>query len=65
MDQSGKLISGEKLRAHFDPPPSLRTVRAWQANRQIPFVKIGNKVYFDPERVKDHLVRHNEIRPRP
>ncbi len=65
MDQSGKLVSAEKLRDYFDPPPSLRTIREWQARKAVPFIKIGGKVYFDPEKVRDHLTRHNEIKPRP
>lgn len=64
MDQSDKLVSAEKLRDYFDPPPCLRTIREWQKSRAIPFIKIGNKVYFDPDRVREHLKLRNEIRPR-
>jgi hypothetical protein len=64
MDQSGKLVSAEELRKCFNPPPSLRTIREWQARRAVPFIRIGGKVYFDPERVLDHLRRHNQVTPR-
>ena len=40
-NQSDKLVSAEVIRHYFDPPPSLRTIRNWQAKRVIPFLKIG------------------------
>jgi hypothetical protein len=64
MDQSGKLVSADKLRGYFNPPLSLRTIRNWQKRRHVPFIKVGGKVFFDPERVMDHLKQRNEIKPR-
>jgi hypothetical protein len=63
-NQSDKLVSAEVIRHYFDPPPSLRTIRNWQAKRVIPFLKIGGYEFFDPSRVREHLLRHREIRPR-
>ncbi len=40
---------------------SLRTVREWQAQRRIPFLKIGKIVRFDVESVARAIGRH-EIR---
>jgi hypothetical protein len=48
-------VSAEILRRHFNPPPSLRTVREWQKQGAIPFIKIGRKVYFNPPDVFAHL----------
>lgn len=61
---STRLVSADKLRMHFDPPPSLRTIREWQARRVIPFYRIGVRVYFDPEAVREHLRRRNQVLPR-
>jgi hypothetical protein len=62
--QSDKLVSAEALRHYFAPPLSLRTIRVWQAQRIIPYLKVGRRVFFDPSRVREHLFRHREIHPR-
>ena len=59
-----KLVSAERLSCLFDPPLSVRTIRKWQKGRIIPFYKVGARVLFDPNRVREHLIRHREIRPR-
>jgi hypothetical protein len=35
--------------------PSLRWLREQQKNRSIPFCRIGRRVFFDPQLVKQHL----------
>jgi len=36
---------------------TVRTVRAWQKARVIPYIKIGRSVRFDPARVAEALSR--------
>ena len=45
------------LEVLFDPDsrPSLRWMREQQRNRTVPFVKIGRRIFFDPQQVKAHL----------
>jgi hypothetical protein len=43
--------------------PSLRTFRQWQANRYLPFHKIGRRTFFDPEQVRAALDRRFKILP--
>ena len=40
--------------------PSLRWVRELQARRVIPFIKLGVKVFFEPERVRAALRRFEQ-----
>jgi hypothetical protein len=35
--------------------PSLRTLRSWQRQRRVPFVRIGRGIYFDPMACKAAL----------
>jgi hypothetical protein len=35
--------------------PSLRWLRDQQRNRTVPFCKVGRRVFFDPQLVKQHL----------
>jgi hypothetical protein len=59
-----KLVSAERLRHQFDPPPSIRTIRDWQAKRAIPYFRLGRRIFFDPESVREYIIRHNQIKPR-
>jgi len=45
-----ELLFDEKSR------PCLRWVRDRQKRREIPFVKVGRLCFFDPERVREHLL---------
>ena len=44
--------------------PSIRTLRDWTKRRLIPYIKVGQFIYFDPEEVLDHLQNNMKIRPR-
>lgn len=62
-----RYVRGEKLlEILFEEGsrPSLRWLRGQQANRAIPFVKIGNLVFFDPVIVRAHLNSKSTIRGR-
>ena len=54
------------LEALFDEAsrPSLRWVRQMQAQRRIPYVKIGHLVRFDVEEVRQSLADNWTILPR-
>jgi excisionase family DNA binding protein len=41
---------------------SERTVRAWQLDHKLPFLKIGGTVRFVPSEVRD-WASHHEVRP--
>jgi hypothetical protein len=43
-----------------DCRPSLRWIRTLQARRAIPFLKLGAKVFFEPERVRGALRRFEQ-----
>jgi len=53
------LVPGEVLLATLWPDPetrpTMRWVRKMTATRSFPFVKLGNRVWFDPQRVRRHL----------
>jgi hypothetical protein len=55
---TAKLIGADELlRELFTDAsrPSLRWLRKMQSNRSVPFVKLGRRVFFDPEQVRDTL----------
>ena len=58
------LVSIETLRETLWPDPasrpSVRWLRELQARRMVPFLKIGSKVYFEPERVRAALRRFEQ-----
>jgi hypothetical protein len=37
--------------------PSLRTLREWQAQRIVPYVKIGRLVFFNPVKVRQSIAK--------
>jgi len=41
--------------------PSLRSFREWQAQRLIPYLKIGRRVYFDPEQVRHAINKQCKV----
>lgn len=43
--------------------PGLRTWRQWQSNGFLPYVRIGRRIYFDPEQVRAALERRFRINP--
>jgi hypothetical protein len=53
------FVPGEVLLATLWPDeetrPTLRWLRKMTATRSLPFVKLGNRVWFDPQRVRRHL----------
>jgi len=56
--EADKLVSAEQLlKVLWDDcsRPSLRWLREQQARRTIPFIKIGARVWFQPDAVKGHL----------
>ena len=48
MDQ--KLLSKQKVADHFDV--TLTTITRWMKSGQLPFIKIGRRVLFDPLKIK-------------
>lgn len=64
---SPKLVDAHGLlEALFDEPsrPSLRWLRQMQAQRKIPYVKIGHLVRFDVEKVRQALDENCTIHSR-
>ena len=62
-----KLVDANGLlEALFDKSsrPSLRWVRQMQAQRKIPYVKIGHLVRFDVEEVRKALSENCTVNPR-
>lgn len=45
--------------------PSLRWIRKLQKERQIPFLKAGHFVFFDPQRVREALDKRCTVKARP
>lgn len=55
-----QLVDAEKLLEILFPPdcrPTLRWLRERQKKREIPYVKLGRLVYFDPARVQESLAK--------
>lgn len=53
-----RYVDAERLRITVWEPesaPSLRSIRTWQANGTLPYVKLGARVWFDPAAVKAAL----------
>ena len=56
----GQLVDGEKLLEMLFPAdcrPTLRWLRERQKKREIPYVKLGRLVYFNPARVQESLAK--------
>jgi hypothetical protein len=57
-DAPGQFVDGPTLLEILFPAecrPTLRWLRDRQANRSIPFVKIGRLVFFNPAKVRETL----------
>ena len=55
---TSQLVSAPRLlEVIFEQPgrPSLRWLREQQSRRAIPFIKIGRRVFFDPNQVREAL----------
>jgi hypothetical protein len=55
-----QLVDAEKLLEILFPAecrPTLRWLRERQKKREIPYVKLGRLVYFDPARVQESLAK--------
>jgi hypothetical protein len=55
-----QLVDAEKLLEILFPAdcrPTLRWLRERQKKREIPFIKLGRLVYFDPVRVQESLAK--------
>ena len=64
---SDKLVDGTRLLTLLwdnDSRPSLRWLREQQARRAIPFIKIGARVWFRPDEVRQHLMAKWGIKKR-
>jgi hypothetical protein len=59
-----KLYNAEELRKLFNPPLSLKTVRNMTKARVIPYIKIGRRIYYEPDEVMAQLRKRNAIRAR-
>ena len=59
MEDDLAFVPGEVLLATLWPDeetrPTLRWLRKMTATRSLPFVKLGNRVWFDVQRVRRHL----------
>jgi hypothetical protein len=58
-DNTLAFVPGEVLLATLWPDeesrPTLRWLRKMTATRSLPFVRLGNRVWFDVQRVRRHL----------
>jgi hypothetical protein len=64
----GQLVDANGLLAALfteDARPSLRWLRQMQAQRRIPYLKLGHLVRFDIEAVREALADHSTVRHRP
>jgi len=62
-----KLVGAGKLLEILwdeDARPSLRWLRTQQAARAIPHVRVGRRVWFDPEQVRAALETRRTVRAR-
>lgn len=60
MNATEKLLNRtECIREIFSARagPCPRTWETWKARRIVPFVRIGRKTFYDPERVREALIR--------
>jgi hypothetical protein len=61
MEDDLAFVPGEVLLATLWPDeesrPTLRWLRKMTATRSLPFVRLGNRVWFDAPRVRQHLDR--------
>ncbi|MEM1223293.1 MAG: hypothetical protein AAGH40_11060 [Verrucomicrobiota bacterium] len=67
LAESGKLVDAKGLlEALFEPEarPSLRWLRQMQAQRRIPYIKIGHLVRFNIDEVRDALANRCTVRAR-
>jgi hypothetical protein len=58
------FVSAEKFAALFDPPLSIGFIRKLQAQRAIPFIRLGRRVLFSPKAAREALEKHYTIRAR-
>lgn len=59
-DQKPKLVDANTLLLKvFDANsrPSLRWLREQQKRRAVPFIKVGRRVFFEPEKVRLYLAQ--------
>lgn len=61
------FVPGEVLLATLWPDeesrPTLRWLRKMTKLRALPFLKLGNRVWFDPARVRRHLEKQYTVEP--
>ena len=61
MEDDLAFVPGEVLLATLWPDeetrPTLRWLRKMTATRSLPFIRTGNRVWFDAQRVRQHLDR--------
>jgi hypothetical protein len=70
MEQQGRepepiqprFYSAEELRHLFNPPLSLKTVRRLTASRQIPCIRVGRLVFYEPEAVVESVRKYCRVR---
>ena len=58
----GQLVDAEKLLEILFPAdcrPTLRWLRERQKKKEIPYVKLGRLVYFNPVRVQESLAKQS------
>ena len=61
------LVDGEGLLIMLFPEeksrPTLRWLRKMTSTKAIPFIKIGNRVWFDVHEVREHFDKNNLVKP--
>ena len=63
-----ELVGAETLLERLWPDekdrPSLRTLRNWQKQRIVPYVRLGRLIYFNPEEVAEAIRQRWTVRSR-
>jgi hypothetical protein len=65
QDTNVQLVDAEKLLEILFPAdcrPTLRWLRERQKKQEIPFIKLGRLVFFNPAKVQEALAKSNLIR---
>jgi len=42
--------------------PCVKTIYSWRKARIIPYHKIGQQIFYDPEEVREHLKKNNRVK---
>lgn len=65
--QSNKLVDAPRCISeifHSEAGPGLRTWASWKAKGYLPFVRIGRRIFYDPEQCRIALEKRFTIKAR-